>query len=180
LLPLLDAWAEGDERILCIVPQGVAASAFDAWTGGAVPHVGQALHRGRLTVADVPFLSQDDYDRLLWSCDLNFVRGEDSFVRAQWAARPLVWQPYPQTENAHRLKLDAFLDRYVDGLAPDAAAALHAFAAAWCGDGELAPAWSALARSRASLEAHALTWAQRLAGIRDLASNLVNFCADRV
>jgi len=180
LVPLLDAWAEGDEPILCIVPQGVAASALDAWTGGAVPHPGQALRRGRLTVAQVTFLSQDDYDRLLWSCDLNFVRGEDSFVRAQWAARPLVWQPYPQTENAHRLKLDAFLDRYAEGLAPDAGAAFRALAAAWSGDGELAPAWSALARSCASLEAHAATWAQQLAQLSDLASNLVKFCSDRV
>src|SRR5690242_19650822 len=32
-----------------------------------------------------PFVPQDRYDEVLWSCDVNFVRGEDSFVRAQWA-----------------------------------------------------------------------------------------------
>jgi uncharacterized repeat protein (TIGR03837 family) len=70
-----------------------------------------ALPRG-MRSQRLPHLTQGDYDRLLWSCDLNFVRGEDSFVRAQWAARPFVWQIYPQTDQAHAAKLDAFLDRF--------------------------------------------------------------------
>lgn len=60
----------------------------------------------------LPYLTQPDYDRLLWSCDLNFVRGEDSFVRAQWAARPFVWQIYPQHDGVHAAKLEAFLGRF--------------------------------------------------------------------
>ena len=56
---------------------------------------GKSLRRRKLMLARVPFVAQDDYDRLLWACDLNFVRGEDSLVRAQWAARPLVWQRVP-------------------------------------------------------------------------------------
>ena len=62
------------------------------------------------------FLPQPSYDRLLWACDVNFVRGEDSFVRAQWAGQPFVWQIYPQVENAHLVKLDAFLTRYLGEL----------------------------------------------------------------
>src|SRR5690606_16865286 len=58
----------------------------------------------------LPFLSQDAFDQLLWCADLNLVRGEDSFVRAQWAGRPLLWHIYPQTENAHLDKLQAWLD----------------------------------------------------------------------
>jgi uncharacterized repeat protein (TIGR03837 family) len=54
-------------------------------------------------------LTQDDYDHLLWSCDLNFVRGEDSLVRAIWAGKPFVWNIYPQEDDAHREKLHAFL-----------------------------------------------------------------------
>jgi uncharacterized repeat protein (TIGR03837 family) len=60
----------------------------------------------------IPFIAQDDHDKLLWSCDINFVRGEDSSVRAQWAARPFVWHLYPQSEQAHLAKLRAFTDRY--------------------------------------------------------------------
>lgn len=64
-----------------------------------------------LTVHPMPFVSQYDYDYLLWTCDVNFVRGEDSFVRAQWAGKPFVWNIYVQEENAHIVKLDAFLEK---------------------------------------------------------------------
>lgn len=63
-----------------------------------------------LQVHFLPRLSQRDFDHLLWSCDLNCVRGEDSLVRALWAGKPLVWHIYPQDDAAHVAKLDAFLD----------------------------------------------------------------------
>ncbi len=62
-----------------------------------------------LEVHELPHLTQDDYDHLLWACDLNFVRGEDSLVRALWSGRPFVWQIYPQDDHAHHAKLEAFL-----------------------------------------------------------------------
>jgi uncharacterized repeat protein (TIGR03837 family) len=65
---------------------------------------------GRLRIHYLPALSQDGFDQLLWACDLNFVRGEDSLVRALWAGKPLVWQLYPQDDGAHGAKLQAFLD----------------------------------------------------------------------
>lgn len=63
-----------------------------------------------LTFSELPKLIQIDFDHLLWSCDLNFVRGEDSLVRALWAGKPFIWQIYPQHDAAHQRKLDAFLD----------------------------------------------------------------------
>lgn len=63
-----------------------------------------------LSICHLPDLTQRDYDHLLWACDLNFVRGEDSLVRALWAGKPLVWQIYPQSNGAHLVKLKAFLD----------------------------------------------------------------------
>ncbi len=65
-----------------------------------------------LTLLRIPFLAQDDYDRLLWLCDLNFVRGEDSFVRAMWARRPFLWQIYEQSEDTHLKKLQAWLSLF--------------------------------------------------------------------
>ncbi len=177
---LLDAWAEGDAPILCVVPEGVASAALDRWTGGAVPHAGQHLVRGRLALADVPFVVQEDYDRLLWACDVNFVRGEDSFVRAQWAARPLVWHVYPQAEDAHRLKLDAFLERYAAALPQDAATALSAFSRAWNGDGNVGATWGCLVDAHSALSTHATAWAASRAVQRDLATALVKFCSDRL
>ena len=63
-----------------------------------------------LSIFYLPLLAQADFDHLLWACDLNFVRGEDSVVRALWAGKPLVWQIYPQGDGAHHAKLGAFLD----------------------------------------------------------------------
>ncbi|MBA3478796.1 MAG: elongation factor P maturation arginine rhamnosyltransferase EarP [Lautropia sp.] len=91
-----------------LVPEGAAAGAADA----------EALSNasgGRMRISRIPFLPQQSYDHLLWSCDLNFVRGEDSLVRALWAARPFVWQPYVQADGIHLRKLDAFLQRLGPG-----------------------------------------------------------------
>jgi uncharacterized repeat protein (TIGR03837 family) len=68
------------------------------------------LGLGALALHNLPALTQTDFDHLLWSCDLNFVRGEDSWVRALWAAKPMVWQAYPQDDDIHHQKLNAFLD----------------------------------------------------------------------
>ncbi|OUL99911.1 elongation factor P maturation arginine rhamnosyltransferase EarP [Variovorax sp. JS1663] len=66
--------------------------------------------RGALAIHWLPHLAQTEFDHLLWACDLNFVRGEDSLVRAVWAGAPFVWQIYPQDDDAHHEKLEAFLD----------------------------------------------------------------------
>ena len=71
--------------------------------------------RGTLSISYLTALAQTDYDHLLWSCDLNFVRGEDSVVRALWAGRPFIWQIYPQEDGAHEDKLSAFLDMLTAG-----------------------------------------------------------------
>jgi uncharacterized repeat protein (TIGR03837 family) len=63
-----------------------------------------------LSISYLPTLTQTQFDELLWACDLNFVRGEDSLVRAIWAGKPFVWQIYPQHDDAHHAKLSAFLD----------------------------------------------------------------------
>jgi uncharacterized repeat protein (TIGR03837 family) len=66
--------------------------------------------REQLSISYLPYLSQTDFDHLLWACDLNCVRGEDSLVRALWAGKPFVWHIYPQFDDAHHDKLSAFLD----------------------------------------------------------------------
>ena len=68
-------------------------------------------HRlGRLAIANLQACPQPAFDEMLWACDLNAVRGEDSLVRALWAGQALVWQIYPQHDDAHHAKLQAFLD----------------------------------------------------------------------
>ncbi|EJT83076.1 hypothetical protein PPS11_40038 [Pseudomonas putida S11] len=83
----LEALASGEQPCHLLVPQGRVVAGLGQWLGEAVLQVGSVRKRGALTLQVLPFVSQDDYDRLLWSCDFNAVRGEDSFVRAQWAGR---------------------------------------------------------------------------------------------
>jgi uncharacterized repeat protein (TIGR03837 family) len=179
---LFDAWAEGDEAIACTVPDGVAMAALDVWLHGDVPHAGQSVTRGRLTLSIRPFSTQEEFDRLLWTSDVNFVRGEDSFVRAQWAARAFVWQPYPQDENAHVLKLEAFLDRYTAQLPGPDHGAVPAFWRAFnAEDGAAtASAWPAFRAASGALRGHGRYWADHLASLPDLAAGLVEFALRRL
>ncbi len=172
---LLRTWSAGDLPIRCLVPAGRALAQAAACLGRPGLTSGDKVERGRLTLHALPFVAQQDYDRLLWSCDLNFVRGEDSFVRAQWAARPLVWHIYPQQDDAHRRKLSAFLDRYCADLPPPAAAALRAFWQNWNDGGDTAAAWPDYWRQRTELAAHARRWAEVQEKMPDLAAKLVNF-----
>jgi uncharacterized repeat protein (TIGR03837 family) len=173
---LLAAWAGGSRPVRCLVPAGVAREPLDAWTGGRALRVGDGGHvRGALTVHAIPFVPQDDYDRLLWAADVNFVRGEDSFVRAQWAGHPFVWQAYPQEGGAHFVKVDAFLDRYAPRFGPGAGAAIRGLFRAWNGapTGEgVAEAWARFARARARVDAADEAWAAELAALPELADGL--------
>ena len=92
----------GDQPTLLLAAAGVAGRRVSAL-------LGPGLQRGLLRAELLPLLTQRDFDHLLWASDLNFVRGEDSFVRAQFAGRPFVWQIYPQHDGAHAAKLRAFL-----------------------------------------------------------------------
>lgn len=124
----------------------------------------------QLRFASLPYLSQTGYDRLLWSCDLNFVRGEDSFVRAQWAGKPFVWHIYPQDDGAHAAKLDVFLDKFptVPGL--------RAFWRAWNGLGPWPSQWpDPLSNTWAT---PCLRWREELLAQPDLTTQLVGFAEE--
>jgi uncharacterized repeat protein (TIGR03837 family) len=136
--------------------------------------------QGALTVQVLPMLAQDDYDRLLWSCDINFVRGEDSFVRAQWAAKPFIWHIYPQDDDAHRDKLDAFLARYAADQNHAGLQALAQMMQVWNHGGDVVTAWRNVMRYRLELNHYAQHWQQQLAQLGDLASNLQHFVAARL
>ena len=96
---LLEALCTEPRASVVLIPEGVAP---ELATGRLGPFKQVYLER-------IPFVSQPEYDQLLWMADLNFVRGEDSIVRAVWAGKPLIWQIYPQTEGTHLIKLEAWL-----------------------------------------------------------------------
>ena len=177
---LFALWQNQAERTTCLVPEGIAGQALGEFFGERHAAAGRVFHRGNLEVRILSFLEQDAYDRLLWACDCNFVRGEDSFVRAQWARQPMVWQPYPQEEGVHLHKLDAFLDRYCAGLDNLAAQAVQAQWRAWSRGEGVAEAWPTFRAQWGALQPHAARWAEDLFKAGDLASRLVQFSTNRL
>ena len=136
--------------------------------------LGPSLQRGTLRAHMLPALTQHDYDHLLWACDLNFVRGEDSFVRAQWAGAPFVWQAYPQPDGADAVKLDAFLACFLQGADPELARAVGAWWRAWNGRGGGLPALPSHARWRH----HCNAWRAGLREQPDLTRQLLGFVSE--
>ena len=174
---LLASWQGGSEPMLCLVPEGVA---FDAVSGfiGADAVAGAARTQGALTLRVLSFVPQDDYDRLLWACDFNFVRGEDSFVRAQWAGKPFIWHIYPQDENLHHVKLRAFLQRYAvdaDGVIGSLAGASEYWNGASAAGQGWSGLWPALRADMPRMTARAGAWQRQMLDNGDLAGNLLSF-----
>ena len=175
---LLSAWEKGDTPVICLVPEGRVMPQVAATFGVSDLRVGDRMSRGALAVQVLPFVEQSRYDELLWASDLNFVRGEDSFVRAQWAERPFVWQIYPQQEQAHMAKLEAFMTHYREGLPLQTAEALAGLWRAWNSAGEVAAAWPAFRAALPALAAHGQLWSDHLQAAGGLAAGLVQFRKD--
>jgi uncharacterized repeat protein (TIGR03837 family) len=158
-----------DAPYTLLVPEGVASDAIAGFLGGAAKAGASATH-GSLTVRVLPFVAQPDYDKLLWACDFNFVRGEDSWVRAQWAGRPFIWHIYPQDENLHHVKLRAFLARY----SPDIDS-LNQFALSWNGVCGWSDPWPAISADLPRIAVRSAEWHEQMLAHGDLAHNLLKF-----
>jgi len=179
---LLRGWEQGVQPVTCLLPEGRALPQAAAYFGQKQGKANDTWQRGNLRVCVLPFVAQERYDELLWACDVNFVRGEDSFVRAQWAGRPFVWHIYPQHDGVHMQKLRAFMDLYCAGLAPEAAQALRSLWEGWNGEpgGVSATstgsgqAWNDFQGHGSVLQQRAQAWAQQLSG-NNLALNLLDF-----
>lgn len=172
---LLRCWASAKRPMVLLVPEGRVVPDVARYFGRTGLQAGDALKDGSLSLHVLPFTDQDAYDRLLWACDLNLVRGEDSFVRAQWAAVPFVWHIYPQQEAAHVVKLDAFLERFLEGAPPTLASAVTAFWHAWNGMGDVAGSWPTFADVLPEFAQHCRAWSAGLAEQQDLVTALLEF-----
>lgn len=171
----LDAMAADSKPTHLLVPEGRILPDVQRWLGVDGWSVGAIQVRDALTVQVLPFVRQDDYDRLLWCCDFNAVRGEDSFVRAQWAGRPLLWHIYQQEDDVHLDKLEAFLGLYTEGLSASAKAALNGLWRAWNAGQDMAEHWLAVQENWPELTEHAQAWCLEQASRADLAATLVQF-----
>ena len=180
---LLRTWESSPRPVLCLAPLSGTLGALETFSGRAL-RAGDIVRRGQLELRVLPFLQQTDYDRLLGACDINFVRGEESFVRGQWAGRPLLWHIYPQQDEIHLKKLAAFCALYSDGLSSPAAALLGRFLDIWNDktgaerfDGAL---WDKYLEVLPEYREHADRWTKKLQKQDDLCSQLVSFCASKL
>ncbi len=173
--PALPTWlAAQDGTILSVAPCPIIAQ-LDAI----------AVHPANCHIERLPFVPQSRFDALLQAHDLLFVRGEDSFVRAQWAAKPVYWHIYPQDDAAHLAKLKAFYDRYLDPvhLTEEERKSFMQFILAWNGSGDPAlcgSLWPKMLQMLPGLQANALSWRKRLMEQADLVTQLRAFVADLV
>ena len=163
---LLDALGDFGAPLRLLVTEGQAKTAVQK-----ALRARSEIHS--LEVSYLPTLSQTDFDQLLWACDLNFVRGEDSLVRAIWAGKPLVWHIYPQKDDAHHAKLDPFLSRM------DAPPSLHQWHHYWNGLISQAPENRLDAQQLAEWHTHALDFRGRLDSQPDLTQQLIEFVASK-
>lgn len=180
VVPLLSALANTDMPAVCLAPMTRTQRDIEDFLGEPV-QTGDVIQRGRLEIRVLPFMAQEDYDRLLWASDLNFVRGEDSFVRAQWAARPMIWHIYPQSDDAHRVKLDAFLERYCAELPDNLAPLLKRIFLAWNGFGDFSSElWGEWLSCLPEIRRHTEIWQKNLSKQQDLCASLMRFCKSKL
>jgi uncharacterized repeat protein (TIGR03837 family) len=152
-------------------PTAAVRAALGEPTASATQQLGQD-QRGLLSLSHLPHRPHAAFDEMLWACDFNAVRGEDSLVRALWAGQAFVWHIYPQHDNAHHDKLWAFLDWL------QAPQSLRRFHATWNGldsarlqwpDDDTLAEWTACVRAAR----------QRLLTQDDLSTQILRFVAEK-
>jgi uncharacterized repeat protein (TIGR03837 family) len=126
-----------------------------------------ALVNSTVKLIQLPFIPQEDYDYLLSACDINLVRGEDSFVRAQWAGKPFIWDIYPQSDLAHEVKLSAFLNRFFED-SSDELRSMGVAAMKWGSASDWWPQLNAWTK-------HSRAWRQKLMGLGHLEGKILDF-----
>lgn len=162
---------------LLLVPEGVLAQQLRALWPSLLEH--PVLELGQLRLQILAFIPQPQYDYLLAACDINFVRGEDSIIRAQWAGKPFIWQIYRQEEQAHQVKLAAFLQQYLQQAPKELGMLLQNVHRQWDLEQPLQDLWPQLLENQAKIHAYNQKWRDYLTSQQDLASNLVRFAENK-
>ncbi len=129
------------------------------------------------TVAVIPMVSQDDYDEILRRCDMNFVRGEDSFIRAQMASKPFIWNIYPQDEQYHLVKLDAFTDKYTSRYPDELKMAYCEFSREFNNEDltNLQQHFQQIISGLSTIDQHIKEWRNSLIRMGSLTDNIIKF-----
>jgi uncharacterized repeat protein (TIGR03837 family) len=169
----------GYDSVTLLIPAGRAHGGLASAIQARLATDG-SWQQDRLRLYSLPFMSQAEYDQLLWQADLNLVRGEESFVRAQWAAKPFVWHIYPTDDGAHWDKLHAFNDAFTGGIKSQLEQTIRDWQVAWNQQQLNHQAWLDLVSHWSAWQQHAIDWVQQLEKIGELTTNLVKFVQTKV
>lgn len=165
------------QTVLLLVPEGVVATQLrQIWPDLQAQ---SAITEANVRIEILPFLPQQQYDYLLAACDINFVRGEDSVIRAHWAGKPMVWQIYRQQEQAHQVKLQAFLDKYLHFASPQLSELVRQLHIRWDLEQPLAELLPLFIENIEKITEHQQQWQRFLMLQQDLVTNLVRFAENK-
>jgi uncharacterized repeat protein (TIGR03837 family) len=165
------------QSVLLLVPEGVVATQLrQLWPELLLQ---SAAAKANVRIQILPFLPQQQYDYLLAACDVNFVRGEDSVIRAHWAGKPLIWQIYRQQEQAHQVKLQAFLDKFLSTASPQLAELIRQLHIRWDLEQPLAELLPLFIENIEKITEHQQQWQRILMLQQDLVTNLVRFAENK-
>lgn len=175
--PWLNQLAAAEQTTLLLVPRGQLATdliqLFSELKTGR-------LDKKSLSIRILDFMPQPKYDQLLACCDINFVRGEDSVIRAQWAGKPFIWQIYRQDEQAHLIKLEAFLHKYLQQASEEQKDCLKNLHMAWNLEQDISTEFALFSNFSEQIQKHNKKWQEYLIQQQDLASNLVRFAENKL
>ena len=118
-------------------------------------------------------------ERLASTRTLDDRRGEDSVIRAQWAGKPMIWQIYRQQEQAHQVKLQAFLDKYLHFAPAQLADLIHQLHIRWDLEQPLAELLPLFIENIEKITEHQQQWLRFLLLQQDLVTNLVRFAENK-
>lgn len=172
---LMTALATSEKKVSLIMPYNVQITALNSLINTHQLKLDSTLIINNISLYLIDFLPSIAFDQLLWNCDLNVVRGEDSWIRAIWAGKPFVWQPYIQTEQTHIKKLNAFLADYApnqDTLSEQIQQANLAWSNAQTVDAQF---WPNVLNALPAWQLHSLQYSNALANQADLTTQLVTF-----
>lgn len=146
---------------------------------------GSHLYWHTLRLCRLPFVPQAEFDHLLFLAEGAIVRGEDSFVRAQWAGLPFWWHIYPQQQQAHLAKLHAFWQRAAQDWPAPLRQAHQALSQDLNGGDDLTPtarlaAWQTLHAHASHWRQHSHAWSHTLHAQSSAVERLALFMQNRL
>lgn len=118
--PLLQELQKIDKKILLLIlGEKSQQSILEFFKKNLIECLGNSIKYGKIDIRFMNFLTQEEYEELINISDFNFVRGEDSFIRAVLTGKPYIWHIYCQDDFIHLDKLDSFLEKYARVISAD-------------------------------------------------------------